>query len=292
MRFLDFLRRAAPGWVVALCEHWKAHRRIPNLLSPQTFCEKILHRIIFERDELQAVTTDKFHVRAFVEQRLGATVLPKLLHVTDDPATIPFNDLPPRFIVKPTHASGWFTAVHNKSQLDCPALITQCRDWLARSFYLVHREWPYKNIVPRILVQELIDDGTGPLPLDYRIYVFDGRASFVIVDWTQNDVGCSRFFDLDWQPLDISNGRPDFVGDLPRPQHFDEMIRSAEILAKGTDFVRVDFFDTDTQLYFVEMTWTPNAGFRRFHPPVYERKFGDLWPLRSPVSKVLLRPVL
>lgn len=284
MRIPDFFLNIVPGWARPICLHWAAHGEFPNFLRPRGFCDKVLHRIIFERSELLTITTDKLRARDFVESRVGNAILPKLLHVTNDPATIPFDDLPPRFIVKPTHGSGWFYPVHDKSVLDRHALIARCRDWLARSFYVCHREWAYKNIPPRILVQELIDDGTGPLPLDYRIYLFAGTAAFIIVDWAQNGTDCSRFFDLDWRPLDISNGRPDFTGDLPPPKHLAELIRTAEALAQGTDFVRVDFFDTDRQLYFVEMTWTPNAGLKRFHPPMYERKFGDLWPSRTAPS--------
>lgn len=261
------------------------------LLRPKTFCDKILHRILFERDERLTETTDKLRARAFVEKRLGADILPKLLYVTDDPATIPFDDLPPHFIVKPTHGSGWHEAVRDKARLDRAALIATCRDWLARSFYARHREWAYKHVVPRILVQELIDDGTGLLPLDYRVYVFGGKATFIIVDKKENGIACSRFFDLGWRRLDISNGLPEISGDVPRPKHLDEMIRAAEILAEDTGFVRVDFFDTDAQLYFVEMTWTPNAGFKRFHPPVYERRFGDLWTKAGAAAAKSFSPV-
>jgi hypothetical protein len=163
--------------------------------------------------------------------------------------------------------------------LDREKLIAKCRDWLARSFYEVNREWAYKNIIPHLLVQEFIDDGSGPLPTDYRLYVFGGKPAFIIVDKEQEGVVCSRFYDLSWQRLDISNGRPDIIGDLPSPKHLHEMIRAAEVLARDTAFVRVDFFDTEAQLYFVELTWTPNCGRRRFHPPLYERQFGDLWDL-------------
>jgi hypothetical protein len=290
MAIKDAIRPRLPAWADAIWQHWEQRGEFPNVLRPKTFCDKVLHRILFERDERLTETTDKLRARAYVERRLGANVLPKLLHVTDDPATIPFNDLPPQFIVKPTHGSGWFEVVRDKTRLDRAALIATCRDWLARSYYARHREWAYKNIVPRIIVLELIDDGTGPLPLDYRIYTFGGKAIFIIVDKTEDGVGCSRFFDLDWRRLDISNGLPEFSGDVPRPKHLDEMIRAAEILAEGTAFVRVDFFDTDARLYFVEMTWTPNAGFKRFHPPVYERHFGDLWAKPCPGAVTSLHP--
>ena len=46
-------------------------------------------------------------MRSYVEARLGPQILPKLYHLTDQPETIPFDNLPDKFVVKPTHGSGW-----------------------------------------------------------------------------------------------------------------------------------------------------------------------------------------
>jgi hypothetical protein len=291
------IEKIVPDWAFIIFEHWRAHGRFPNALRPATFCEKVLHRILFDRRDWLTETADKYRVRAYVEDRLGAEVLPKLLHVTDDPATIPFDDLPSRFIVKPTHASGWFEAIHDKASLDRGKLVAQCREWLARSFYEVHREWAYKNIMPRILVQDFIDDGHGAMPTDYRFYVFGGKPELISVDREQNDVACCNFYDLSWRRLELSNGRPELAGDVPPPPHLREMIHAATLLAHGTAFVRIDFFDTEAQFYFAEITWTPNCGFAAFKPAFYERHFGDLWRLdrasrRPPVpAGRSLRPV-
>jgi hypothetical protein len=115
-------------------------------------------------------------------------------------------------------------------------------------------------------MQELIDDGSGRVPRDYRLFVFDGRVELVIVDQHQGGEDRSRFFNLSWERLNVSNGRAEILGEIPRPKHFDEMVAAAEILARGVDFVRVDFFDTDAKLYFGELTSTPNCGHKRFEP--------------------------
>ncbi len=180
-------------------------------------------------------------------------------------------------MVKPSHGSGWFEVVHEKAKLDRQKLIETCRSWLGQSFYRMNREWAYKNIVPRIIVQELIDDGTGPVPLDYRLYTFGGEPEFVIVDQQQDGEHRSRFFSMDWERLDVSNGEPDIAGDVPRPKHFDEMIAAAKKLARDIDFIRVDFFDTEEKLYFVELAWTPNCGWRPIEPFAFDRYLGTLW---------------
>lgn len=270
---------ATPDWAFAIWQHWKVHREFPRIVRPKTFNDKVLHRIIFDRREWLTETTDKYRVRDFVQKRLGPDILPKLLHVADDPRTIPFDDLPNRFVVKPTHGSGWVAIVPDKAVLDKDELIKECRSWLNQSFYRLNREWAYKNIVPRILVQEFIEDGSGPVPRDYRLYVFGGRVEFVIVDWKQCDEDRSSFFNLSWERMNVSNGFPEIVGDIARPKHFDEMVAAAETLARDIEFVRVDFFDTDAKLYFAELTSTPNCGFRPFQPAEFDWYLGGLWKL-------------
>lgn len=270
---------ATPDWAVAIWQHRKVHGEFPNIFRPRTFNQKVLHRIIFDRREWLAETTDKYRVRNYVRERLGPEILPKLLHVTQDPSTIPFDDLPDRFVIKPTHGSGWVRIVHDKAGLDRAQAIEECRWWLDRNYYLEHREWAYKNIIRRILVQELVDDGSGPVPRDYRLYVFGGRVELVIVDWQQSGETRSRFFNLPWEQLNVSNGYPEIIGDLRPPKHFDEMIAAAETLARDIDFVKVDFFDTDAKLYFGELTSTPNCGLTPTKPAEFDRHLGSLWKL-------------
>ena len=62
-------------------------------------------------------------MRSYVEARLGPQILPKLYHLTDQPETIPFDNLPDKFVVKPTHGSGWVEIVTDKAALDRDALI-------------------------------------------------------------------------------------------------------------------------------------------------------------------------
>ncbi len=110
--------------------------------------EKVLHRNPFDRRAVLTQLADKAAVRSYVERRLGPQFLPKLYHLTSRPDTIPFDELPDRFVVKPTHGSGWVQLVTDKCTLDRAALIETCCDWLKRSYYKEGREIVYKNIKP------------------------------------------------------------------------------------------------------------------------------------------------
>jgi hypothetical protein len=153
--------------VFAVRQHKRVHGEYPRILRPRTFNEKILRRKVFDRRAIFTTFADKYAVREYVAARVGPQILPKIYYVTTDPASIPFNNLPQRFVVKPTHGSGWVRVVLDKDALDRQELIRTCNQWLGRSYYEFLREHEYKNIPRRIMVEEFIDDGSGCVPKDY-----------------------------------------------------------------------------------------------------------------------------
>ena len=253
----------------------KVHGTFPNLLFPKTFNEKVVARYLFDTNPVLSQFADKFAVRDYVAKRLGKEFLPELYWVTRSPRDIPFKRLPERFVVKPTHGAGWVRLVRDKHSLDKVELERQCNYWLSQNFYTQHRERIYKNITPRILIEEMIDDGGSVAPTDYKFMAFHGRVELVcvILDRFTNMRG--YFLDRDWKIPEIKRTR--LLDDIPRPPHFEEMIRAAEILARGMDFVRVDFYDTPGKFYFGELTTTPGAGLIQYQPANFDLYLGEFW---------------
>lgn len=273
----EALATRLPDWFIAVRNWRRIHGQMPNILRPITFNEKILHRIIFDRRALLTQFADKAAVRAYVEQRLGPQILPKLYWLTDRPETIPFDDLPSKFVVKPTHGSGWVQLVRDKSTLDRAALLQTCKGWLEENFYRRTREWAYKDVPPRIMVEEYIDDGNA-VPSDYKLFVFDGMVRLIHIDVGRFGDHRRRLFTPQWQEIDARFGDSEnVVGEVPPPVHLTAMIAAAEILGQGVDFVRADFYDTGKRLVFGELTMTPGCGHNRFRPERLDHHFGELW---------------
>ena len=256
------------------------HGELPNIIWPTTFSEKILCRNLYDRRPLLTQIADKAAVRSYVESRLGTSILPQLYHLTARPESIPFDALPDRFVVKPTHGSGWCQLVTDKSALDRAALIATCWDWLNRSYYEETGEIVYKHIEPRILVEQFIDDGSGAPACDYKLFVFGGRVEFIYVVTDRFTHHRRRLYTPAWEKLDVRYECDDVEGDAPRPPHLPDMIAAAETLGRDWDFIRTDFYDTPAQLYFGELTMTPGGGRYRFHPREYDRYLGTLWKRR------------
>lgn len=268
MIFVTIMRRYKRGFGV-----------YPNLLYPKTINEKILYRMLFDRRRILTQLEDKYAVRDFVKQKIGEHVLPKWHCVTTNPSTIPFDDLPDKFVVKPTHGSGWVRIVPNKALLNRQELIDTCRYWLNQNYYDMTREWAYKHIEPRIVVEELISDGTGPVPRDYRLFVFDGRVALIRVDVrTPQDLRWNHY-DRSWNKLNVPCRFKNIEGEVTRPKHLDDMVRYAEMLGEDLDFVRVDLYHTQDKVFFGEATMIPMGGIMVAYPHEFNLYLGSLWKL-------------
>jgi TupA-like ATPgrasp len=273
------IRKLLPSWFFVIPRHRHSHGEFPNLISPSTFNEKLLYRILFDRRAMLTQLADKVAVRSYVTSRLGQQILPKLYHLTTRPDSIPFAQLPDKFVVKATHGSGWVQIVTDKRALDCDALIETCTGWLKQSYYQLTREWVYKDIEPHIIVEEFIDDGTGAAPTDYKLFVFDGVVEIIQVDIDRFIDHRRRLYTPTWEKLDVSFVYDDIKSDLPPPVHLPEMLAAAGALGKDLDFIRADLYDTTERLYFGELTTTPECALGRFYPKEFDRYLGGRWKL-------------
>jgi hypothetical protein len=274
------IKKVLPDWFVLIWEWRVAHGRFPRIFRPVTFNEKLLRRNLFDRRAKLTQLADKAAVRSYVEQRLGAEILPQLYCLTSRPDSIPFDELPNRFVVKPSHGSGWVHVMTDKSTLDQAALIERCSDWLKRSYYKESRERIYKQIEPRIIVEEFIDDGSGGAPLDYKLFLFDGTVQLIEVHagrFIDHRVG---FYTPSWQKHDGRFTFDSIDGEVSRPAHLAEMITAAETLGRDLDFVRADFYDTGDRLYFGELTMLPGGG-RGSCSVEFDRYLGGFWKVHE-----------
>jgi hypothetical protein len=276
-RIVNLLPDDLVDFYVAVRVHKAEHGRYPNLVRPRTFNEWIARRKALDRRAILTCFADKHAVRNYVSERVGPNILTELYWVTHDPGDIPFDELPNSFVVKPTHGSGWVHVVRDKSKLDREALVSQCRNWLATDFYRLRREWPYKNIIPQIMLEEFIDNGSAEPASDVRFYVFGGKTHLIQVD-AGRFIGHQRaFLDRNWNELPIKMRYPPITGGVPEPRHLADMLRLAESLGRDMDFVRVDLYDTERKVYFGEITTTPVCGCGHFEPLSVDVELGKLW---------------
>lgn len=257
--------------------------RWPNFLRPTYFTEKVQVAKLTWRSPRMLALADKVEAKKVVAGLLGPGWITPTLYAGPDLPPRAERNWPVPYVIKANHSSGWNLFITNPADADWDAIEPQVQRWMRSRYGTRDLEWVYQPMVPQVLVEPYI--GGAQPPADYRLHVFGGRTEFVSVNWNMFG-GLKRFnYDRDWNPLPfVISGLavPDYGDDIPpRPESFDEMLRAAELLARGFPFARVDFYEIDGRPRFGEVTFYPSSGLFRMDPE-FDRKYGALWPAGVP----------
>ena len=265
---------------------WLETGRRLNLENPKGFNEKLQWLKLYDRRPEYTSYVDKILVREYVKRCVGEKYLVPLIGIYDDPDQIDFSSLPDQFVIKCNHNSGTGMCVcSDKSKIIIQDVKNRLRKELNKNFYYEKREWPYKNVVPKLLCEQFLIDNnplnTSGTLIDYKFHCFNGEPKFLYVGTDDVSSGTKgelklSFFDLNWNtpPFYRLDHKPISV-DVKKPEGIEEMIEVARKLSKGIPFVRVDLYWINNQVLFSEMTFYPGGGFGFFTPEEWEMKIGE-----------------
>ncbi len=252
-----------------------------DLKNPKTFSEKIQWLKLYDRRPEYTIMVDKYTVKQYVAERIGEEYIIPTIGVWESPEKIDWDSLPQKFVLKTTHGGGGGGVIvcKNKSSINREKVVRRLKKQMRTNIYGTLREWPYRNVKPRIIAEELIESRQTPKDLpDYKFFCFNGKAKYCQVISNRSGVMSIDFFDMEWnhQPFHEPKIYP-FAADLPtKPQNFEKMESAANMLAKGKDFVRVDFYDIGEFFYFGEITFYPSTGMGGFDPDDYDLILGKM----------------
>ena len=251
--------------------------RIPDIKNPSTFSEKMQWLKLNYHNPLMTVCADKYAVRDYLTKKGYGDVLGKVINVYENVDDIPLDTLPQKFVIKATHGSGWNLICTDKNKVNWFWWKKTLKIWLKNNIFWPGREWPYKNMEPRLIVEEFLTDSSGQL-MDYKFFCFNGKAHFVQANKGRDTKNhAQNFYDLDWKILPFGKDlepRPDIP--IASPVTLNRMIEIAEDLAGDFPFVRVDFYEVEDEIIFGEMTFYPKSGLPDFTPAEYDKVLGDL----------------
>ena len=249
-----------------------------NLDNPKTFNEKIQWLKLNDKNPDYSKLVDKYEVREHIKKTVGEEYLVPLYGMWDSFDDIDFSVLPNKFVLKTTHDCGGVVICKDKSQLDLQKAKDKLNQSMNRNYFYPDREWPYKNIQPRIICEWLIETDDGLLPSDYKIHCFDGEPDNVMV-CTERDSGKPKFyfFNQSWEVLKYNKTGLEVGSDftLAKPEKLEEMFSIARELSKNLPFVRVDLYFEKGEIYFGEMTFYPQSGFDSNLLPQTDILFGE-----------------
>ena len=234
---------------------------IPNLESPVTFNEKLQWYKLNYHNPILKSLVDKYEVRNFIESKIGSEFLSKMYGIYDSVEDFLQSDLPERFVVKCTHDSQSTHICRDKKTFDFDAACMDLRRAMQRSWYWQGREWAYKDCVPRVMVEEYLEDGGKFCPDDYKFYCFDGKCELIQFNTGRFDGVPCRYFTPEWKYIADENGVRRECDAVDSPVALKKMIQLSEVLASGFPHVRVDWYCIGERLVFGEMTFYTGSGF-------------------------------
>jgi hypothetical protein len=233
--------------------------------NPKTLNEKLQWLKFNYCFPLQSVVSDKLLVREYVKQKIGEQYLIPLLGKWKKYEDIDFNQLPNKFVLKCNHDSGGLVVCTDKDKLNYSIAKNKIEKSLNSNFFYIGREHQYRNIKPMILCEKFISDN-GKVPMDYKIYCFNGEPDVILVCKDRFAGNTHRakyyFYDHKWKFIPLNKGDDNISNpEIPCPKNLDEMIEIAKELSKDFIFSRIDLYNIDGKIYFGEITLSPNSGF-------------------------------
>ncbi|MBE6646422.1 MAG: glycosyl transferase [Ruminococcaceae bacterium] len=260
------------------CEYKHVFDKKLNLEDPKTYNEKIQWLKLYDRKPEYSRMVDKYEAKKYVAEKIGDEYIIPTLGVWDKFDDIDFNSLPSQFVLKCTHDSGGLVICKDKSKFDVETARKKINWSLNRKYFYAHREWPYKNVRPRIIAERYMEDSVTEELRDYKFFCFDGqvKALFIASDRTSvTEETKFDFFDADYTHLPFTNGHPNAAIQPAKPQNFELMKKLSQKLSSNIPHVRVDFYECNGKVYFGELTFSHWSGIVPFDPPEWDKTFGD-----------------
>ena len=284
------IRRVREWWANRLSDEktvQKIYRerfgREVDFANPKVYTEKLQWLKLFYRNEIMPVCSDKYRVREYLKEcgleKLGNEVL----GVYKDAREIDFDKLPDKFVAKANHGSGWNLICKDKNSLDWKNSVKLMNEWMKLDLSSFGREWNYKEIDRRIVVEKFIEH--EPLN-DYKFMCFNGEPLYMQLNNDYQGKHYVDFYELEgWKHLPITYG-PYRISDrtVEKPPMFDQMLEYARILSKPFPYVRVDFYNYDDVVILGELTFFPGGGLWPLNPTEtgYDAILGERLQLPKP----------
>lgn len=264
--FIAKLLKFIPDHVFSVIKYTLYHKKTPNL-NGDSFSEKLLRKkcgvMGGEEKKLREKVSDRLSVREFVERSESNVELIPLLWTGKLLTKDVWDGLPQHFVIKARHGSQMVKIV-DKSKCDFNEVFSTTEEWKKTDYYLLGREWVYKNTRRELVIEEFISF-KSEVPPDYKFFCLNGRVELIQIDLERFKDHKRNLYDRSFKPLDVSliypQGSP-----VKKPALFDSALHIAENLSKQFDFIRVDLYVLDDRVYFGELTNFPENGLGSFEP--------------------------
>lgn len=289
----DFWAHALNRLVYVLPDKWYLFFRFknrvgywPHLNQPRTFNEKLQWLKLNDRHAEYTQMVDKIDAKKYVASIIGDKYIIPTLGVWNSVDEIEWDKLPNQFVIKVSSDSGGIVVCKDKQKLDIEKAKEKLTNGWGKNYYVHNKEYPYRDLTPRIIAEEYKEDESGYELRDYKIFCFNGEPKILFVASDRQNAGEDTkfdFFDLNWNHLPFTNGHPNSKEHIAKPKNFEEMLEIAKKLSVGIPQVRIDLYNCNGQIYFGEITFFHWSGMTAFDPVEWDFKLGKM--IKLPCDK-------
>ena len=289
----DFWAHALNRLVYVLPDKWYLFFRFknrvgywPHLNHPRTFNEKLQWLKLNDRHAEYTQMVDKIDAKKYVASIIGDKYIIPTLGVWNSVDEIEWDKLPNQFVIKVSSDSGGIVVCKDKQTLDIEKAKEKLTNGWGKNYYVHNKEYPYRDLTPRIIAEEYKEDESGYELRDYKIFCFNGEPKILFVASDRQNAGEDTkfdFFDLNWNHLPFTNGHPNSKEHIAKPKNFEEMLEIAKKLSVGIPQVRIDLYNCNGQIYFGEITFFHWSGMTAFDPVEWDFKLGKM--IKLPCEK-------
>ncbi|MDT2848678.1 ATP-grasp fold amidoligase family protein [Vagococcus carniphilus] len=277
LKILELIRWLPSKFIVKIQYKMKLGRNL-NLQAPKRFTEKIQSYKLSYKNDLLHRCVDKYDVREYVAEKGLTSILVKSFGCYSTFNEIDFEKLPNQFVMKTTNGSQTNIICKNKEELNINKTEIQFKNWLKRDQFIFGREWAYKGLDSKILIEELLVDANSSDIKDYKFLCFNGKPEFIIYDSDRFSGHRRNIYDLNWNKLNVLTDCDQIEETIEKPDKLEELINISKILSADFPFVRVDLYYVNSQIYFGELTFYPWSGYVSFEPDEFDLTLGKLFP--------------
>lgn len=270
-----------PDETMLRLQYFIKFKRSLNLKNPKRFTEKLQWYKLNYRNGLMTQCADKYAVREYVKSKGLDHILNELYGVYNSPDEISFRNLPAKYVIKTNNGSGTNIFINDSKKIDFDKLKKDLTNWLYRKDTTGGREWAYKNIEPKIIIEKYLEDNDNIFEgiNDWKFMCFNGAVKYVILNVDRYNGHKQNIYDSKGAYLEVDQGYQRIGDCVEKPAGFEEMKRIAENLARDFPFVRVDLYWIANKIYFGELTFYPSSGYQKFEPDDYDFILGEKFVL-------------
>lgn len=277
MRIIGKLTRVLPDKIYLQMLFFKHLHRFINFKNPKSFNEKLQCLKLYDRNPEYTIMVDKYRVKEYVASIIGEQYVIPTLGVWKHAKEIDFDKLPNRFVLKWNHDSGSVIVCKDKKNFIVPNAVKKLNKFEDHNAFWYGREWPYKNVEPKIIAEEYLEN-EGDQLIDYKFYCFNGVPEYCQVIRNRFTEETIDFYDMEWNLMPfvgLNSVARNGLNPVEKPLNLDLMINICHCLSKDKAFVRIDLYNVCERIYFGEITFYPASGFGMFRPKEWNEILGN-----------------